>query len=57
MKTYLSQIRKSKHRKLKAKEEENLKNHSTRTPQVPTVPVPKTKYFFMDFITRYVGFH
>ena len=57
MKTYSSQIIKSKLRKLEAREEKKLKNPSSRTPQVPAVPAPKLKYFSMDFITRYVEFH
>ena len=53
-KTYPSQIIKSKIRKLEARKEKKLKNPSSRTPQVPA---PKLKYFFVDLITRYVGFH
>ena len=57
IKTYQSQIIKSKLRKLEARKEKKLKNPSSIMPQVPAVPVPKDKYFFVDFITRYVGFH
>ena len=55
-KTYPSQIIKSKLRKLEAREKK-LKNPSSRKPQAPAVPAPKHKYFSVDFITRYVGFH
>ena len=56
-KTYLSQIIKSKVRKLEARKEKKLKNYSSRTQQVAAVPAPKPKYFSVDFITRYVGFY
>ena len=55
--TYLSQNHKSKVKKLETVEEKKLKNLSSRTPQAPLVPASKLKYFSMDFITRYVGFH
>ena len=56
-KTYLSQIIKSKLRKLESRKEKKLKNPSSRMQQVPTVLALKSIYFSVSFITRYVGFH
>ena len=58
-KTYPSQIIKSKLRKLEKKQgrRKNLKNPSSRMPQALAVQSPKLKYFSVDFITKYVGFH
>ena len=49
IKTYLSQIIKSKLGKLEVREEKKLNNPSSRTPQAPQVPAPKLKYFFRKF--------
>ena len=58
IKTYPSQIIKSKLRKLEAREEKKkLKNPSSIITQAPAVPASKLKYFSVDLITRYVGFH
>ena len=57
IKTSPSQIIKSKLRKLEAREEKKLKNPSSRTPKALAVPALNLKYFSVDFITRYMGFH
>ena len=57
IKIYLSQIIKSKLRKLEAREEKKLKNPSSRTPKAPAVPTLKLKYFSVNFITWHVVFH
>ena len=57
IKTYLSQIIKSKVRKLEARKEKKLKNPSSRTKQVSNSSSPKIKCFFVNFITRYVRLH
>lgn len=57
IKTYPSEIIKSKTRKLEAIEEKKFKNSISRTPKVSVLPDPKPKYFFVYFITRHVGFH
>ena len=57
IKTYPSQILNQNIENQKQERRKKLKNPSSRTPQPPAVLAPKLKYFSVDFIVRYVGFH